>query len=226
MRAWRRHLLERFQGKLKGKSWCFMTLTAAPELHGQPEKSVAVFQEIWKRLYDLLRRYVGEKISYVYMYEAHKSGTYHMHALLSVGLFYDQWQIAYVWKNPLDRHPLQRWLKDLLPKLGGGFIVDIRRVHSRYGLSDGVSAVLYSIKYFAKAKDWKRFKKHARRIGASQDIGGLPKPPKTDHNWTVEPWIRIEEYYAHGIVHDLSVRRDIKPPDFENGYYPPANGEE
>lgn len=223
MKAWRRHLLERFQGDLKGKSWCFVTLTAPPEMHGYPEKSVEMFQVAWKRLYDLLRRHIGEKLSYVYMYEAHKSGTYHMHALISCGAYYDIEPLVYVWKNPMDHHTLHRWLQDTMPKLKAGWKCDIRRIYSRYGLSDGVSAVLYSIKYFAKSKDWKRFKKHARRIGVTQDIGGLPKTPKTAFSWVPMPWLRKEEYDRENEVYDLSIRREVTPADFEMGFYPPNN---
>lgn len=226
MNSWRRHLIKRFQDDFKETSWCFMTLTAPPYLHGQPEKSVESFQRVWKRLYDLLRRLVGEKLSYVYMYEAHKSGTYHMHALVSCGGFYDRSPVIYVWKNPLDHHPLQRWLKDTLASLSGAFIADVRRIYSRHGLSDSVSAVLYSIKYFAKAKSWVRFKKHARRIGVSQDIGGLPKTPKGEFTWKPMPWLRIEEWYSEGVTYDLSIRREITRADFQNGFYPPNDGRE
>lgn len=226
MNAWRRHLIERLQGPLAEKSWCFVTLTAPPELHGYPEKSVAMFQEAWKRLYDLFRRYLNEKLSYIYMYEAHKSGTYHMHSLMSCGRAYDKSPLCYVWKKPLEQHPLHRWLQDTLPHLGAGWRVDIRRVYSVYGLSDGVSAVLYSLKYLAKAKDWARFKKHARRIGVTQDIGGLPKPPKSEHAWKLVPWIKIEDFKLETEVFDLTVKKRVHEADFENGYYPPENSEE
>lgn len=226
MQAWKRHLVERFQGVLKGSKWCFVTLTAPPYLHGQPERSVEMFQSLWKRLYDKLRRYLGESVSYVYMYEAHKSGTYHMHALMSFGHIYDESPLFYVWKNPLDHHPIQRWLKDTCASLGGGYIVDVRRIHSRYGLNDSVSAVLYSIKYFAKSKSWKRFKKHARRIGVSRDIGGVPKPPKGEFSWIPMPWLRREEWEQEEEVFDLSIGRKVERADFEYGFYPPDNQEE
>lgn len=226
MNAWRRHLIDKFQGDLRGKSWCFLTLTVPPELHGHPEKSVQVLQEAWKRLYDLLRRKVNEKLSYVYMYEAHKSGTYHLHALVSCGECYDKTPLCYVWKTPLEHHPLHRWLQDTMPTLGLGWRVDVRRIYSVYGLSDGVSAVLYSIKYFAKAKDWTRFKKHARRIGVTRDIGGLPKPPKSGFTWVPMPWLRKEEYDLENEVYDLTIRREVEPEDFEYGFYPPNNQED
>lgn len=226
MNAWRRHLIERFQGVLAGKAWCFLTITVPSEMHGYPEKSVEVLQQVWKRLYDLLRRHVNEKLSYVYMFEAHKSGTYHLHALVSLGCFYDRYPLIFVWKNPLEHHPLHRWLQDTLPSLGAGWKVDVRRVYSVHGLSDGVSAVLYSIKYFAKAKDWKRFKKHARRIGVTRDIGGLPKPKKSEHEWTLIPWLRREEYDKENEVYDLSIGRRVEPADFQYGFYPPDEPKE
>lgn len=226
MNAWRLHLLKQFQGDLKGKSWCFITLTAPPYLHGQPEKSVESFQRVWKRFYDLLRRHVGEKISYVYMYEAHKSGTYHMHILASIGCYYDQFPLVYVWSEPLTHHPLHRWIKDTLAALSGAFIADVRRIYSRNGLNDGVSAILYSIKYFAKSKSWLRFKKGARRIGVSQDIGGLPKPPKTEFTWSPMPWLREDEFRRETEVYDLSIRRKLTRGDFQNGFYPPNDQSE
>lgn len=221
MKAWRRHLLERFQGVLAGKSWCFLTFTVPSELHGHPEKSVEVLQSTWKRMYDLLRRHVGEKLSYVYMYEAHQSGTYHLHALVSCGAFYDLSPLVYVWRDPLEHHPLHRWLRDTLPTLGAGWRCDVRRIYSRYGLTDGVSAVLYSIKYFAKAKEWRRFKKHARRIGVTRDIGGLPKTPKSDASWSLAPWLTRTEFDRENEVYDVSIRRNVTKGDFEYGFYPP-----
>lgn len=223
--AWRAHLGKTFARKFPDTKWCFMTITLPPHMHGRADKGVSELQRIWKRLYDKLRRKYDEKISYVYFYEAHKSGTYHIHALISLGKTYDLSPLLYFWKKPHEHHPMHRWLKDTNASLGGGFETDIRRVYGRDGSSDASGAVMYALAYFAKIKNWENFKKWARRIGVSQDIGGLPKASKGAYKWEVRQHLTLNDLARHGVIHDTSIGRDIGKGDFQYGFYPPLSEE-
>lgn len=176
-------------------------------------------------MYDLMRRKFLYKLSYVYMYEAHKDGTYHLHAIINCGGDYDKDPVICVWKEPYKHHPLHRWFQDTLPTLGAGFITDVRRIYSMYGLRDSVSAILYAIKYMSKSGSWTKFKKHARRIGVTQDIGGLPKPIPSEFLWFPVPWITLKDLARWDIIEDVSTGRELKRGDFQNGFYPPDNEE-
>lgn len=223
--AWRAHLGKTFSRKFPDTKWCFMTITLPPHMHGRDDKGVPELQRIWKRLYDKLRRKYDEKISYVYFYEQHKSGTFHIHALISLGATYDLSPLLYVFKEPHKYHPMHRWLKDTNASLRGGHQTDIRRVYGRDGSSDASAAVMYALAYFAKMKTWDGFKKHARRIGVSQDIGGLPKAQKTLYKWEVRQYLTLADLARHGTIHDTSIGRDIGRGDFSYGFYPPENDE-
>jgi hypothetical protein len=225
LNQWRIHLLKRFDTDFRDTKFCFMTITVPPHLHGKPIESVSRLQDVWGKLYHLMRREYKEKFTYVYMYEAHKSGTYHLHALISLGEIYDDMAAKSEWDGILDHHPVARWLRDTLPSIGAGWKCDIRRVYSTNGLRDSVSAVLYAIKYMSKSKTWKQFKKHARRIGVSQDIGGLPKPKKGELNWSPTKYLTLKDLERYGTIEDLSIGREISEKDFQHGYYPPEYDE-
>lgn len=220
--AWRAHLGKTFARKFPDTKWLFMTITLPPYMHGREDGGVSELQRIWKRLYDKLRRKYDEKISYVYFYEQHKSGTYHIHALVSLGATYDLTPLLYVWAEPHKRHPMYRFLKDTNASVGGGPQTDIRRVYGRNGSSDASGAVMYALTYFAKMKNWDNFKKHARRIGVSQDIGGLPKATKSAYKWQPRQWLTLHDLARHGTIEDVSIGKVIGKGDFENGFYPPS----
>lgn len=226
LNQWRLHLLKRFsKDDLIRDLWCFITITVPPHLHGHPQESVTRLQRVWKRMYDLMRRKFTSKLSYVYMYEAHSDGTYHLHAIINCGRDYDKDALIFVWREPYKHHPLHRWFQDTLPTLGAGFITDVRRVYSMYGLRDSVSAILYAIKYMSKSGSWVQFKKHARRIGVTQDIGGLPKALPSEFTWSPVPYISLNDLARHKIIEDVTTRRELTRKDFDHGFYPPEHEE-
>lgn len=226
LNMWRLHLLKTLsKDEFKDQKWCFITITVPPELHGQSVASVSRLQKVWKRFYDWLRRKFKRLLSYVYMYEAHADSTYHIHAIINIGEEYDHDPLIYVWKNPLDKHPLHRWMQDKLPTIGAGWKCDIRRVYPMHGLNDTVSAILYAIKYMSKSGSWLNFKKHARRVGTTRDIGSPPKQKAQEFLWLPVREISLKDLYHYGIIEDVSVGRELKRADFEYGFYPPMNEE-
>lgn len=226
LNQWRLHLIKRFsEDDLKYTKWCFITITCPPYLHGKPQLSVERLQSVWKRMYDKMRRKFLIKLSYVYMYENHKSGTYHLHAIINLGAEYDLNPLCFVWKEPLKHHPMHRWFQDTLPSVGAGFITDVRRVYSMHGLRDSVSAIIYALKYMSKSGSWLQFKKHARRIGVTTNIGSPKKMSSSEHVWYPIREITLRDLARHGIIEDISIGKELKQSDFEYGYYPPLHEE-
>lgn len=223
---WRAHLGKTLSKRFIGVKWCFVTITCPAWLHGDPVATVTRLQGVWKRFYDKIRRYVGRKISYVYMYEAHANGDYHIHALMSLGDVYEKNALAYVWIEPRRHHPLQEWLENCLTAIGGGWVCDIRPVYSANVGHEAGAATAYAMSYMAKSKSWETFKKHARRIGVSTDIGSPPKPAKSPLHWQVRREISLGALAAYDVVEDISIGREIGLGDFENGFYPPASIED
>jgi len=227
---WKHHLLKTLSSdKHKDKQWCFLTITLMPEFHDAktPSEGVERLQSVWKKLYMKMRRKVGGRlISYVYFYEGHKNHTYHIHAIMDIGLEYDKNPVYWVWEKPLDRHPLQRWLKDLLPTIGAGWSVDLRRIKGYGTQSSSVGTVLYAVKYMGKKNSWEGFKKSARRVGTSQDIGGInSKRDRSRSSWEIRHGISRDEYYKRGgKIHLVVENKPLELHDFEGDwYYPPLD---
>lgn len=223
---WKRHLVERFSHHPMNKTkWCFMTLTLPPRYHTQdPENGVATLQKAWKRMYDLLRRKYALRLSYVYFYEHHKNGTYHLHAIINLGEVYDRLSVE--WDGVLDHHEMARWMRDTLPSIGLGWKCDIRRVYAMNGLNDAISAVMYAIKYISKSKSWKRFKKHARRVGVTSDIGSPKRSKSEKGTWRPVPFVVKEDLDLFDKIIDVSRGHVLKLDDFEHGVYPREHEQE
>ncbi|MEP6634068.1 MAG: hypothetical protein ABJA62_07650 [Luteimonas sp.] len=142
---------------------------------------------------------------------------------MSIGEEYEKHALQYVWNEPRRHHPLQQWLEATLTSIGGGWVCDIRRVYALNGGSEAGSAVAYAIAYMGKSKSWETFKKHARRIGVSSDIGSPPKPPPGALLWQIRREISLGALAMYDAVEDISIGRKIGKGDFENGYYPPQS---
>lgn len=227
---WKHHLLKRLtQPDMIDKQWCFLTITLMPEFHTAktPQEGVTRLQSVWGKLYMKMRRKVGGRlITYVYFYEGHKDSTYHMHAILDIGLEYDKNPVICVWKKPNEHHPLQRWLKDLLPTIGAGWSVDLSRIRSRGAQTSSVGVVLYAVKYMAKSKSWENFKKGARRVGTSQDIGPMNKKKgKSRSTWEVKHGISRDEFHRRKSAYVLlDENKNLSVEDFEGQwYFPPLD---
>lgn len=225
LNAWRAHLGKTFARKFPNAKWIFITITLLGKDHGKEDKGVPKLQKIWSRLYHRMRRKYGKEISYVYFYEPHKKGTFHIHALLNIGHIYDETPLRKDLKYPLKKHPMYIWLQTTLGQLDAGKQTDVRRIYGKDGHNDASGAVAYALAYFAKMRNWEGFKKGARRIGVSQDIGGLPKASKSSYKWEVRQWLTLSDLYRHGTIYDVSIGRNIGKGDFEQGFYPPSKEE-
>lgn len=222
---WRAYLLDRFNKALRDEAWCFATITAHCKAHKTQRASLLNLQQVWKRLYDRLkRRYNGKDLQYVRVFEQHASGRFHMHLLLNIGVYYDS--RAFVIKEPLDeyRHPDCKWLRVACAQLGGGWRVHIRRVWEEHTKSANVGLVVgYIVKYMGKQMVHLDMPKHQRRIQTSRKIGSPNTNAKGSGTWTHVREIPLSMLRTvHLPILDYSTGEVLQQSSFEGeAYYPP-----
>jgi hypothetical protein len=131
-----------------------LTLTLDPsKLHG--EDSTKYINEVFADFRVYLRRKLGYTPPFIRVLEYQKNGNAHFHVLLNCYL-------------------PQEWVSDTWSALGGGWVVDIRRV-DMHRISHYLSKYL--------TKDMLMYApKRARRVTTSKGIRLLEKQP-TDYEW-------------------------------------------
>lgn len=223
--AWRAYLLDRFNKTMRDEEWCFVTITAHRAAHRTPRLSLLNLQQVWKRLYDRLkRRYNGKHMQYVRVFETHASGRFHMHLLLNIGVYYDSRE--FVIKGELDeyRHPDCKWLRVACAELGGGWRVHIRRVWERDTKTANVGLVVgYIVKYLGKQLVDMDIPKHQRRIQTSRKIGSPATNAKGQGAWTHVREIPMSMLKTSPVpIVDWCTGEILRPESFEGeSYYPP-----
>jgi hypothetical protein len=223
--AWRAYLLDRFNKTMRDEKWVFATITAHRKLHKHPEATLKNLQGVWKRLYDRLKfRYGGSALQYVRVFERHKSGAFHMHLLLNIGVYYDS--RSFIIKDPLDeyRHPDCKWLRVACAELGGGWRVHMRRVWERDTKTENVGLVVgYMVSYLKKQLVDLPMPKHQRRIQTSRKIGSPNTAKKGAGTWTHVREIPVSMLRAvDKPILDYSTGEILTEDSFEGeSYYPP-----
>lgn len=224
-RNWRAYLLEKFNHTFLGmEHWCFITITAHRKAHITPLMTIKNLQQVWKRLYDRLRRRYGKRIEYVRIFERHASGRFHMHILANTGLEYDK--SSFVIRSKIDefRHPESRWLSRACAELGGGWRVHIRRVWDDNTRRTNVGLVVgYILKYMGKDMASFEFPKHQRRIQTSRRIGSPATNAKGIGTWEHKREITLSQVIvSEKPIYDMSVDKVVTIKDFVGEhYYPP-----
>lgn len=132
-----------FQFARLNKADKFLTLTLDPE-KVEAADSLEYIKKIWSKFRIYLDRKVG-KLKWVSVVEFQKNGYAHLHIILDKGLS-------------------QRWVSETWDKLGGGKIVDIRKVQE-----DRIGA--YLAKYLSKGFAEELFKKGMRRFSSTKGAG-------------------------------------------------------
>jgi hypothetical protein len=214
------------------KKWIFITLTVPPWAHEQPvHVSLALLKEAWGKMYDKLRYLNGGRLSYVLVYETHKSGIFHTHALCDLGAKYDTYDFKIDFSIPYDdriarekEHPFCVWLSEKCTDTGLGWVCHATRIREgATGHDNARLAVGYITKYFTKAVTEVVLPKRARRICTSRDIGSPRSKSKKLYSWALKGAIRG----AVGVgehIWLISEERALKPSDFgDDGYYPPLS---
>lgn len=223
--SWRAYLLDRFNKSMRDEQWCFLTITANPKMHKTVRASLVNLQWGWKRLYDRLKlRFGRAALQYVRVFEQHLSGRFHMHLLMNIGVYYDQWE--FVIKSELDehRHPDCRWLRMACAKLGMGWRCHIRRVWERDTKTQNVGLVVgYLVKYLGKQMVDLDMPKHQRRIQTSRKVGSPATAKVGRGTWTHAREIPLSMLRGGELpVLDYSTGEILTEDSFEGeGYYPP-----
>jgi hypothetical protein len=218
-------LLDTFNKRFGHEAWCFMTITAHKNAHkAGPEMTIRNLQQVWKKLYDRLRRKYKKSLEYVRIFERHKSGRFHMHILINTGLEYDKQE--YVIKDKLDefRHPDCKWLRRNCAELGGGWRVHIKRVWDDQKRSSNVGLVVgYILKYMGKDMASFAFPKHQRRIQTSRKVGSPATNAKGHGVWQHRREISLTYMVlAERPIIDISTGERLTEASFEGEhYYPP-----
>jgi hypothetical protein len=223
--AWRAYLLDRFNKAMPDEKWVFATITAHKKAHVTPRMSLLNLQQVWKRLYDRLRRrFNGSNLQYVRVFETHKSGRFHMHLLLNIGVYYDSRGFSI--RTPLDeyRHPDCKWLRMACAELGGGWRVHMRRVWEEHTRRANVGLVVgYILKYMHKQMVEMDMPKHQRRIQTSRKIGSPATNAKGRGTWTHAREIPLSMLKMSPVpIVDMSTGEILREGSFEGeSYYPP-----
>jgi len=185
-------------------------------------------------MYDKLRHLGGGRLSYVMVYETHKSGSFHVHALVSLGEQYDLHGVEIA--EGLSRqekvkaekkHPFCRWLKKKAVDAKAGWVCHATRIQEGPTGGDNARlAVGYISKYFTKGSRGLAMPKRWRRLGASQDIGSPKTKGKGGFTWAVRHAVlpadtkRIDHYL-------INEGRLLEPSDFgDTGMYPSPEADE
>lgn len=228
---WRAHLLHTLTGGFSDGKWVFLTITAAPNSHITPKTSLDNLKRGWGKLHDRLRYYCKRTLSYVMMYEPHRNGAFHIHAIVDAGREYDAWNwpsLSGLTKKSRvkyeKRHPLCVWLKNACIKSGMGFMVHMTRVHEGQTGADNVRlAVAYVTKYFTKEVASYKFPKGWRRLGTSRDIGSPQTKREKKFTWRVRSYISSDEVRLHP-HYLIQENRELDASDFGDvGIYPDEN---
>ena len=135
--------------KNKDKNWQLMTITAHEKMRG--EASIKNIREGWKKLYNRIRDTFGCS-DYCKVWEHHKDGTFHLHAIVDVQ----------------DKKFTKRWLKKSARECGMGYMADLREIDNA-GIVAG-----YVAKYFLKSEAVGAMPKSLRRIEVSRGWTKLP----------------------------------------------------
>lgn len=225
---WRAHLLHTLMDAMQDRRWVFITLTAHPNAHVSPMSSLRNLKRGWDKLYDRLRYWHGSTPSYIMTYEEHKSGAFHIHALVDMGEEYDAFgpcEVSGMTRKERireeKRHGFVKHLKKLCEKVKIGRMVHATRIQEGETSGDNVRlAVGYVTKYFTKGMSDMSFPKGWRRIGTSRDIGS-PKTKNTkEFKWSVRQFVTPKDVMQepHFLI---SENRPLDASDFgDEGLYP------
>lgn len=225
---WRAHLLHTLCETMPDLRWVFVTLTAPSWSHHDPKKSLIALKKAWGKMYDKLRYKNGGTLTYVMLYETHKSGAFHVHALCAMGAVYDEMGEGFNWDGPYDTivdaekaHPFGKWLKEKAVASKAGWVCHARRIQEGDTGGDNQRlAVGYITKYITKGAGELVMPPRWRRIGTSRDIGSPKTKSKKEFKWAVRQSVHYKEtdMIPHWVI---SENRPLDASDFgDSGFYP------
>lgn len=220
-KKWRARIIEQISLDSNVK-WTWFTLTAHSKKRGQA--SLVNLRKVWDTLVKRMKRKYG-KFQYCRVYERHKDGSYHLHAIASFHFGDIRERKA---KKDGTRTKYSIWLKSNATMLGLGYYThadDIERSHGGYIAS-------YVTKYMTKLSDaaYSEFGR-IRRIQVSQ--GWVKwRNPEESVQWEVESGIFEQDIFSamsaqlryvdiqtgEQITLDNFIDHVVYPPEFDANY--------
>lgn len=172
-----------------GNVWSFVTFTA-PRKNRTPEATLRALQIGWKKFCEALRHKRGkQRFRYLRVYELHKDGTYHLHAILEHK--WDDIKIAN--EGTKKEYTYSRWIKDNAPKWGFGYMGNAGNFTGSFA---HWNTARYIAKYLTKGDD--RIEDGVRRFQPSH---GFAKASKSENSID---WIVSDDYTVRDLFHHLN----------------------
>jgi len=212
---WYRHILHGIS-KIRRKYWWFVTLTASSKAHFSMT-TLENLQRAWKRLYDRLnRKFKAYRAVYVWVFEPHKTGRLHIHALMSFNA-----RSGGLKRGALDKKgndiEVTRWFKDTMASLGAGYQASCKPLQ----FDSLAKRAGYVVKYLSKTNQEKFDKvKRFRFVHTSQHFGALQ--PENEYRWSIWAGIYKDDLQRFPRIVDKNKNKTITDADFEHSdIYPP-----
>jgi len=182
---------------------------------------VANIRDNLDRLFKRLRR-IYERISYVRVYEVHKTGAFHAHLLIagmSERVTVQKAANGVQYFRPRSEGvrarswSIKTWFKKTARNMGMGYMVDVQELDTH------TTAVRYILKYLTKEGQAFEFK-NLRRVQVTTDIGSPGKTPET--GWNAALHVTRWDVPKGGTLVDLNEKVRV-PPEYwhDNDVYPP-----
>jgi hypothetical protein len=204
---WRKHLAD--FDRSHHCLWTFITLTTSPESH-RDQTTLDNARKAWNTCYQALYRFNGRKaFHYVRVFEQHKDGAIHIHALVDLRMD-DENKVS---NTGLVYAPkFTRYLKDLGADKWGAYIA-----HGVNIMGDSGHVVLYITKYMTKQAQSFIASKGLRRIQCSQSLSMAKYTPS--ETWLLSGRLTLRDFYENDI-YDVNLKRRLTEQDFDDGLYP------
>jgi len=220
-KMWRARIIQHINDNPDEK-WTWFTLTAHSKARGL--KSLANLRRAWDTLMKRMKRLYG-KFQYCRVFERHRDGSYHLHAIASFHFGDIKERRA---KKDGTKTKYSVWLKKNATSLGLGYYThadDIERNHGGYIAS-------YVTKYMTKLSDAARTEYgRIRRIQVSQGWTKWNKPDET-MTWQVESGIFEQDMWqaakdnltyvdvqtGERLTYDNFIEHIVYPPEFDANY--------
>lgn len=177
--------------------WSFVTFTA-PAWCKTEESTLKTLQSSWIKFREGLRYKRGtNKFRYLRVYEMHKDGRYHLHAIIEHE--FDDIHIAN--KGKKSAYPYSRWIKDNAPFWGFG---KINSTGNFRGGTANWNVGRYIAKYMTKGDE--RIAHGVRRFQGSHGFAKANKS-ESDIEWKVYDDYTVRDLFAH--LEDVDYVQDI-----------------
>lgn len=203
-----------------GGLWTWFTITAHSKTRGG-YASITNLRNAWEKLVKRMKRKFG-KFAYVRVFEQHKDGSFHIHAIASFHFGDIKTRVSKAGTKNETKTTYSSWLASTAKELKIGLYTHADDIddtkHAGYVSS-------YVTKYMTKMSgDFIKFIGRVRRIQASQNLPKLPKKGKWEFRRDLTLGVAIEIKKSGKEIIDVSTGEiiDAKYWSDDTYLYPPS----